>query len=55
MSKVQIFEIPELFTEVQMKRVFPDGKTFVDCMPKDDLEEIAREIQSAKSETRFQH
>jgi alpha,alpha-trehalase len=24
----------DLFTEVQMQKVFPDGKTFVDCIPK---------------------
>src|ERR1700748_1093399 len=24
----------ELFNEVQMQKVFPDGKTFVDCTPK---------------------
>ena len=24
----------DLFVEVQMQKVFPDGKTFVDCIPK---------------------
>jgi len=24
----------KLFVDVQMERVFPDGKTFVDCIPK---------------------
>lgn len=24
----------ELFKEVQLKRIFPDNKTFVDCIPK---------------------
>src|SRR4249920_1876237 len=24
----------ELFVEVQMQKIFPDGKTFVDCIPK---------------------
>src|SRR6478735_3403136 len=24
----------ELFVDVQMQKVFPDGKTFVDCIPK---------------------
>src|ERR1700691_6174586 len=24
----------DLFTDVQMQKVFPDGKTFVDCIPK---------------------
>ena len=24
----------DLFKDVQMSRIFPDGKTFVDCVPK---------------------
>src|SRR6267378_4622965 len=24
----------DLFIEVQMQKIFPDGKTFVDCIPK---------------------
>ncbi len=24
----------DLFVEVQMQKIFPDGKTFVDCIPK---------------------
>jgi alpha,alpha-trehalase len=31
---------PELFKAVQMGKVFPDGKTFVDCIPKRDPEAI---------------
>ncbi len=31
----------QLFSDVQMKRVFPDGKTFVDCIPKRDPAAIA--------------
>jgi len=30
----------ELFTKVQMDRIFPDNKTFVDCIPKKKPEEI---------------
>ena len=26
----------QLFTDVQMNRIFPDNKTFVDCIPKRD-------------------
>ena len=31
---------PELFKAVQMGKVFPDGKTFVDCIPKRDPDAI---------------
>ena len=30
--RIKFMEI--LFIEVQMQKVFPDGKTFVDCIPK---------------------
>jgi len=29
-----------LFHDVQMQRIFPDGKTFVDCIPKRDPKDI---------------
>ena len=31
---------PDLFKDVQMGKVFPDGKTFVDCIPKRDPDAI---------------
>lgn len=31
-----------LFAAVQAQRVFPDGKTFVDCVPRGDLQELIR-------------
>ena len=39
----------DLFIEVQMQKVFPDGKTFVDCIPKRKparSEEHTSELQS---------
>src|SRR5438093_3651729 len=33
----------ELFHDVQTSRIFPDGKTFVDCIPKKDPELIVKE------------
>ncbi len=30
----------DLFKDVQMKRIFPDGKTFVDCTPKRAIKDI---------------
>ncbi len=38
----------ELFKEVQMQNVFPDGKTFVDCLPKRNPKEIVQEYNKLK-------
>lgn len=38
----------ELFTDVQMARIFPDSKTFVDCIPKKDPAEIVRDYEAVK-------
>ena len=38
----------ELFTEVQMARIFPDGKTFVDAVPKMSPDEILLAFRDAK-------
>ena len=35
-----IFSLGELFEKVQMQHIFPDGKTFVDCIPKSSLASI---------------
>ena len=40
MSKEKIPEIPSLLYDVQMQRIFPDGKTFLDCTPAYDDQEI---------------
>jgi alpha,alpha-trehalase len=37
-----------LFKDVQMAQIFPDGKTFVDCVPKKDPKEIVKEYLAAK-------
>lgn len=39
----------ELFTDVQMARIFPDGKTFVDCIPKRDPKAIIKDYLAAKN------
>jgi alpha,alpha-trehalase len=33
----------QLFTDVQMSRIFPDGKTFVDCVPKRNPKDIVKD------------
>ncbi len=38
----------QLFTDVQMAKVFPDSKTFADCVPKKDPEEIVKEYKEEK-------
>ena len=40
---MQIHELSPLFEKVQMQQAFPDGKTFVDCIPKVDLLSIEKE------------
>ncbi len=37
-----------LFAEVQLARLFPDGKTFVDCNPKSDAAEIVAAYEAEK-------
>lgn len=39
----------ELFKDVQMAQIFPDGKTFVDCVPKKDPKKIVKEYIAAKN------
>jgi alpha,alpha-trehalase len=39
----------ELFIDVQMSKVFPDGKTFVDCVPKRDPALIVADYRKIKS------
>jgi len=39
----------ELFVDVQMSQVFPDGKTFVDCIPKKDPKTIVSDYKKLKS------
>ena len=46
-------ELGPLFEAVQLQSVFPDGKTFVDCLPKRDLAEINRLYQAEKDRPGF--
>jgi len=43
----------ELFTNVQMEKIFPDGKTFVDCVPKKKPGEILAAYRSQKNTPGF--
>ena len=53
MVKDQIFNLHPLFEEVQLQQVFPDGKTFVDCLPKYSLEEINNNYLKQKDTSGF--
>ena len=39
----------QLFTDVQMAKIFPDGKTFVDCIPKRDPKIIVADYLKIKN------
>lgn len=43
----------DLFVDVQMQRVFPDGKTFVDCVPKREPKAIVADYKKAKAAPGF--
>src|SRR5436190_24220291 len=42
-----------LFTDVQMHAVFPDSKTFPDCVPKRDPTEIVKDYVAMKKKPWF--
>src|SRR6187549_1965502 len=43
----------QLFKDVQMKRVFPDNKTFVDCTPKYEPSVILKKYAQEKNKSGF--
>ena len=43
----------ELFEAVQSRRIFPDSKTFVDCVPKLDPQDILVRYRARKDELGF--
>lgn len=43
----------ELFVEIQMQRVYPDGKIFVDCSPRRDPELILAEYRKTRHKAGF--
>lgn len=48
-----IFQLGELFERVQMENIFPDSKTFVDCIPKKSLAYIRDCYEKEKSTEEF--
>jgi alpha,alpha-trehalase len=53
MNKEEIFDTSILLRDVQMQRIFPDGKTFLDCIPKDGPEEINKKYFQQKDQPGF--
>jgi alpha,alpha-trehalase len=45
---VETFDIPALLWDVQMQRIFPDGKTFLDCLLKYTPVEISKKYIEGK-------
>lgn len=43
-----IFDLGEFFEQVQLKKIFPDGKTFVDCIPVTEISAIPHLYESEK-------
>jgi alpha,alpha-trehalase len=43
----------QLFTDVQLGRIFPDSKTFVDCIPLQSPGEIVAQYEKEKHQPRF--
>ncbi len=53
MAPIEIQNITPLFDDVQLNRLFPDGKTFVDCLPKSSPEEISAKYIQQKDQPGF--
>jgi alpha,alpha-trehalase len=53
MNSVETFDTLILLWDVQMQRIFPDGKTFLDCLPKYTPAEISKKYIEGKDLPRF--
>lgn len=53
MAEKEIFNVHPLFEDVQLQQVFPDGKTFVDCNPKQSPEKINQHYIAEKEKAGF--
>ncbi len=48
-----VFELGELFEQVQLQSIYKDNKTFVDCIPRDSLASIRERYEEQKSAPSF--
>ena len=53
MNRKEIYQLKELFADVQMQKVFADGKTFPDCTAKFSLDEIEEKYLRQKNDPGF--
>ena len=53
LEKGESIHIDELLDAVQMGKIFADGKTFVDCVPKYALQDIYEKYQQQKNDAGF--
>ena len=53
MASKEIYDLQELFEAVQLNAVFADGKTFVDCIPKFNLDLIEQQYRDQKNKAGF--
>ena len=53
MAGLEIHDLHPLFEDVQLQQIFPDGKTFVDCIPKFPVEEINQKYLAEKNSSNF--
>jgi alpha,alpha-trehalase len=53
MASKEIYDLQDLFEAVQLNAVFADGKTFVDCIPKFNLELIEQQYADQKNKAGF--
>lgn len=53
MVATEIFNLNPLFEDVQMNHILPDGKTFVDCLPKYPITEINKKYLEQKNTAGF--
>ncbi len=53
MKPDSIFHLGELFEQVQIQKIFPDNKTFVDAVPKEDLSLIQERYEAQKNDDDF--
>jgi alpha,alpha-trehalase len=53
MTQFNFDNIRSLFEDVQLRNIFPDGKTFVDCLPKCSLEEIRSKYDQQQKQKDF--
>jgi alpha,alpha-trehalase len=53
MTQFTFHDIQSLFEDVQLRNVFPDGKTFVDCLPKCSPKEISLKYDQQRDQKDF--